>query len=33
MRFDRPGTYQIRLVMVDAGGTRTVSNVVRVRAF
>ncbi len=33
MRFDRPGTYQIRLVMVDAGGTRTVSNVVHVRAF
>ncbi len=33
LRFDRPGTYQIRLVMVDRDGERMVSNAVRVRAF
>jgi hypothetical protein len=33
LQFDRPGTYQIRLVMVGGDGGRLVSNVVRVRAF
>ena len=33
LRFDRPGTYQLRLVMVDGEGERMVSNSVRVRAF
>lgn len=33
LRFDRPGTYQIRLVMIDDEGERVVSNAVRVRAF
>lgn len=33
LKFDRPGTYQIRLVMVDGDGERMVSNAVRVRAF
>jgi hypothetical protein len=33
LRFDRPGTYQLRLVMVDGDGEKMVSNAVRVRAF
>lgn len=33
LRFDRPGTYQLRLVMIDGDGERMVSNSVRVRAF
>ena len=33
MRFDRPGTYQLRLVKIDSNGVRMVSNTVRVRAF
>ena len=33
LRFDRPGTYQVRLMMIGAGGRRTVSNTVRVSAF
>ena len=33
LRFDQPGTYQLRLVMVDKDGERMVSNAVRVRAF
>ena len=33
MRFDRPGTYQVRLMMVDQSGRRSVSNTVQVRAF
>jgi hypothetical protein len=33
MRFDHPGTYQVRLMMVDRSGRRSVSNTVQVRAF
>lgn len=33
LRFDSPGTYQLRLVMVGRDGGRMVSNSVRVRAF
>lgn len=33
MRFDKPGTYQVRLGMVDAQGHRVLSNTVQVRAF
>jgi hypothetical protein len=32
MRFDRPGVYQVRLMMVDAEGRRLVSNTVQVNA-
>jgi len=32
MRFDRPGTYRVRLSMVDAGGHRVMSNTVQVNA-
>ncbi len=32
MRFDRPGTYRVRLSMVDQGGHRVVSNTVQVNA-
>jgi len=33
MRFDRPGTYHVRLSMVDPQGHRAVSNTVQVNAF
>ncbi|HEU4401421.1 MAG TPA: hypothetical protein VFT43_04895 [Candidatus Polarisedimenticolia bacterium] len=33
MRFVRPGTYQVRLMMVDRTGHRMVSNTVQVNAF
>jgi hypothetical protein len=33
MRFARAGTYQVRLMMVDRSGRRSVSNTVQVRAF
>ncbi|MCZ6696129.1 MAG: hypothetical protein O7A63_06255 [Acidobacteria bacterium] len=33
MRFDRPGTYQVRLMMTDQSGRRSMSNTVQVRAF
>ncbi|MEE9292018.1 MAG: hypothetical protein V3U83_03715 [Acidobacteriota bacterium] len=33
MRFDRPGTYQVRLMMTDRSGRRSMSNTVQVRAF
>ncbi len=33
MRFDRPGVYQVRLMMVDTGGRRVMSNTVQVNAF
>ena len=32
LRFDRPGTYQVRLQMVDTQGKRTLSNTVQVNA-
>jgi hypothetical protein len=32
MRFDRPGTYRVRLTMVDATGHRAISNAVQVNA-
>ena len=32
MRFDRPGTYRVRLSMVDATGHRVMSNTVQVNA-
>jgi hypothetical protein len=32
MRFDRPGTYRVRLSMVDASGHRVMSNTVQVNA-
>jgi len=32
MRFDRPGTYRVRLSMVDQGGHRVISNTVQVNA-
>lgn len=32
MRFDRPGVYQVQLVMVDGMGRRIVSNTVQVNA-
>ena len=32
MRFDRPGTYRVRLSMVDATGHRVISNTVQVNA-
>lgn len=32
MRFDRPGTYQVQLMMVDRDGHRLMSNSVRVNA-
>jgi hypothetical protein len=33
VRFDRPGTYQVRLRMVDTRGKRTLSNPVQVNAY
>jgi hypothetical protein len=33
MRFDRPGTYHVRLTMVDTHGNRVTSNTVQVNAF
>lgn len=33
MRFEKPGTYQVRLSMVDAQGHRVLSNPIQVRAF
>ena len=33
LRFDRPGTYQVRLQMVDTHGKRTLSNPVQVNAY
>ncbi len=33
MRFQRPGTYHVRLTMVDRSGHRVVSNSVQVNAF
>ena len=33
LRFDRPGTYRLHLMMSDADGRRTISNTVRVSAF
>jgi hypothetical protein len=33
MRFDRPGTYHVRLMMVDHSGDTVVSNTVQVNAF
>lgn len=33
MRFDRPGTYHVRLSMIDPQGHRLVSNTVQVNAF
>ncbi len=33
LRFDRPGTYRLHLMMSDADGKRTISNTVRVSAF
>jgi hypothetical protein len=33
MRFARAGTYQVRLMIVDRSGRRSVSNIVQVRAF
>jgi hypothetical protein len=33
MRFEKPGTYQVRLSMVDARGHRVLSNSIQVRAF
>jgi len=32
MRFDQPGTYRVRLSMVDAAGHRVISNTVQVNA-
>ena len=32
LRFDRPGTYQVRLKMVDRAGNRVVSNTIQVWA-
>jgi hypothetical protein len=32
VRFDRPGTYQVRLQMIDTQGKRTLSNPVQVNA-
>jgi len=32
IRFDRPGTYRVRLSMVDQGGHRVISNTVQVNA-
>jgi len=32
MRYDRPGTYRVRLSMVDAAGHRVISNTVQVNA-
>jgi len=32
MRFDRPGTYRVRLSMVDSTGHRVMSNTVQVNA-
>jgi hypothetical protein len=32
MRFDRPGTFRVRLSMVDASGRRAISNTVQVNA-
>ena len=33
MRFEKPGTYQVRLSMVDGQGQRVLSNPIQVRAF
>ncbi len=33
MRFNRPGTFQVRLMMLDRSGRRSMSNTVQVRAF
>jgi hypothetical protein len=33
MRFDRPGSYHVRLNMVDATGHKVISNTVQVNAF
>lgn len=33
IRFDRPGTYQVRLRMLDKAGKRVLSNPVQVNAF
>lgn len=33
LRFEKPGTYQVRLSMVDPQGHRVLSNAVQVRAF
>jgi hypothetical protein len=33
MRFDRPGTYRVRLSMVDRTGHKAISNAVQVNAF
>jgi hypothetical protein len=32
LRFDRPGTYHVRLSVIDGGGHRAVSNIVQVNA-